>query len=118
VAIAPIKQLFNRNTIRNYLALAHASSVDILRVRFRILVGKALTSLRIPGAIRDQKINDPVTHHLIDIRVGDLFTKISVDGRDYYFHRLTGKFDGADMPRRDRFSATDYRRSDDLYRSP
>jgi hypothetical protein len=106
VAIASIKQLFDRKTIRNYLVHAPASFVDILWVRFRIFVGKALASLRIPGAIRDQKINDPATHHLIDIHVGDLFTKISVDGRDYYFDRLTGRFDGADMPRRDRSSAT------------
>ena len=96
MAIAPIKQ-FNRARLQRKEACSsymHASYVEILRGRLRRLVGKVLTSLRIPGAIRDFHISDPVTYQTIDIRVGDLFTKITVNGRDYYFHRSTGKFDG------------------------
>ena len=100
MAIAPIKQLYNRTNARKestYSSRADASYIQILQGRVRRLFGKILTSLRIPGTIRDFHINDPVSHQNMDIRVGDLFTKITVNGRDYYFHRFTGKFDGTGM---------------------
>ncbi len=98
MAIAQIKHLFSRLDIQKSTdSSEHASRIEILQGRTRRLFGKILTSLRIPGAICDYHINDPVTHQTIDIRVGDLFTRITVDGRDYYFHRLTGKFDGTGM---------------------
>lgn len=97
MAIAPIKNLFSHGTQMEstYPSHSRASYVDILQGRLRRLFGKILKSLRIPGAICDYHIIDPVSRQTIDIRVGDLFTKISVNGRDYYFHRLTGKYDGA-----------------------
>jgi hypothetical protein len=40
------------------------------------------------------EVNDAITGHRIQVKAGTLFTCITVNGRDYYFHRLTGKFDG------------------------
>jgi hypothetical protein len=99
VAIAPIRNIPTTRTqrINGHPSKAGASYIDILQGRFRRLFGQLLNSLRIPGTIRAFHFNDPVSHQTIDIRVGDLFTKITVDGRDYYFHRLTGKFDGTGM---------------------
>jgi len=37
---------------------------------------------------------DRVTGQEIKLTVGDLFVRLSIDGRDYYFDRFTGKFDG------------------------
>lgn len=67
---------------------------QILRGRFRETVGRLMTKLRAPGAIRDTEIDDTLTGQNIRIRVGYSFTRITIDGRDYYFDRLTGRFDG------------------------
>jgi hypothetical protein len=51
-------------------------------------------NLRIPGAIANSTITDSVTHQTFSISVGALFTRITLDGRDYYFDRFSGKFNG------------------------
>ena len=48
----------------------------------------------LPGAVADVHIEDTVTGQIIDIKSGVLFTRISVNGRDYYFRRFSGTFDG------------------------
>lgn len=53
-----------------------------------------LTFLNAPGFIRGIEYPDRVTGDYISIRVNKRFTVISVNNRDYYFRRLTGKFDG------------------------
>jgi hypothetical protein len=50
--------------------------------------------LRAPGAIRDAEIKDALTGQAVSVVVGVLYVRISVDGRDYYFDRVTGRFDG------------------------
>ena len=50
--------------------------------------------LRLPGAVRPCEIEDPVTGDRISISVGPRFTRLAVNGRDYYFERVTGTFDG------------------------
>jgi hypothetical protein len=51
--------------------------------------------LRVPGALSDARMTDALTSDEIEICVGPLFTRISVNGRDYYFRRLSGKLDGS-----------------------
>lgn len=53
-----------------------------------------LHTIGAPGAIQNQEITDSLTGQRIEIRVGDLFTRISIDGRDYYFTRIRGRLDG------------------------
>jgi hypothetical protein len=60
-------------------------------------LGRLLQRLGIPGAVRNVTIKDALTGQEIAVHVGVLFTCISVNGRDYYFRRLTGKFDGTGM---------------------
>jgi hypothetical protein len=50
--------------------------------------------LRLPGAIRDSMVEDEATGQRIEVRVGRLFTRISINGRDFYFDRFSGRFDG------------------------
>ena len=38
--------------------------------------------------------DDIVTGGVIEVKVGSLFTRLSVNGRDYYFDRITGRFAG------------------------
>lgn len=56
--------------------------------------GRLLQRLKIPGAVTDTIIEDGLTAQRIEVKVGVLFTRISVNGRDYYFDRVTGLFDG------------------------
>jgi hypothetical protein len=71
-----------------------ASRFAIWRSRLKEWFCWALNRLGAPGAVRDVEIEDGGTGQKIEVRVGVLFTRISVNGRDYYFRRLTGRFDG------------------------
>src|SRR5437773_381498 len=75
-------------------AKADASRWQTLVARVRGAIGHAMTRLGVGGLVHDLDYTDKVTGRHLEIRVGDMFTRISVDGRDYYFRRLTGKFDG------------------------
>ena len=88
-----------RNLIVKYLpsfswAAYDVSYTDRWQGEPRRLCGQLLNSLRIPGPIRSYKIADPVNNQIITISVGDRFIRISVNGSDYYFNRLTGKYEG------------------------
>lgn len=72
----------------------NASRLDILKSRLRQFAGRTLGRLRMPGLIASTTINDPLSGQRLEIRVGTICTRISVNGRDYYFSRLSGKFDG------------------------
>ena len=60
----------------------------------RLWVGKLLTLLRIPGIIADQTYDAAITRATVRVHLGPLFSVVSVNGLDVYFHRLTGKIDG------------------------
>ena len=64
------------------------------RLRLRLLVGKLYNLAGIPGLVRDCDYSAAVSNARIQVRVGDLFTVVSVNGLDIYFHRLTGSIDG------------------------
>ncbi len=65
-----------------------------LRSRAKVTIGRALAKLRLPGAVSPVEIDDPVTGMKIRINVGPLFTRIEINGRDFYFDRFSGRFDG------------------------
>ena len=75
-------------------AVYGATKVDIVVSRLKILIGKLLIRLHVPGVIRPFRYYDPLTENKIALEVGALFTKLSVNGRDYYFGRLSGKWGG------------------------
>ena len=58
-----------------------------------LALGKALRRA-VPGAIRNLDYHDELTGQHIRVKVGLLYTCISVDGRDYFFRRYSGRFDG------------------------
>ena len=60
----------------------------------RGLAGRILNAMGAPGAIRSTELTDPLSGQKIEIRVGILFTRISINGRDYYFSRFRGRLDG------------------------
>lgn len=65
-----------------------------LRDRATEWLFRALDRLGAPGAIRDLDFHDEVNGCTVAIRVGLYFTIITLDGRDYYFNRLSGRLDG------------------------
>jgi len=74
-----------------------ASRLAIYRWRLFELAGRCLNRMGIAGAVKDIQIDDAFTGQKITIQVGELFTRLTVDGRDYYFNRVSGKYDGTGM---------------------
>ena len=71
-----------------------ATRIQIWRSDLRALVGKVLNRVGIAGAVRDCEIDDDVSGNKLQIHSSPRFTRISINGRDFYFDRLTGRFDG------------------------
>jgi hypothetical protein len=67
---------------------------DSLRLRARQFLGRVANWLHLPAPIQSTEIYDRSTGQHIAVTVGDLLVRLTVDGRDFYFHRITGRFDG------------------------
>lgn len=78
--------------------LSPKSSPYTLRRRIRDIISQSsnqiLTFFNAPGFVTPIDYADRVTGDYISIRINKYFTVISVNNRDYYFRRFTGKFDG------------------------
>lgn len=68
--------------------------MNILRLRLRVLWGAICNLAGLPGFVRDCDYQAGITDAHIRVRVGEIFTVITVNGLDIYFHRLTGWIDG------------------------
>jgi hypothetical protein len=73
---------------------ADASLWEILRSRLREGLGLVLRRIGIPGAISPMRYDDPITGDLMEVAVGPFYTRVTLNGRDYYFDRLSGRFNG------------------------
>lgn len=71
-----------------------ATRLDVLRLRAQEAVGGWLTRLGVPGAVQPWEYTDALTGQHVQVRTSALFTILTINGRDYYFSRLTGRFDG------------------------
>lgn len=58
-------------------------------------IGRFLNWIGVPGTVSNARLHDDVTGQEIEILVNALFTRISINGRDHYFHRFNGKYDGS-----------------------
>ena len=74
-----------------------ASWWDIVRSEMRAAIGQAANNFGLPGAIAPMNFCDPVTGQQINVSISPRFVRLNINGRDYYFHRLTGRFDGTGM---------------------
>jgi len=63
----------------------------------REALGRLFNRLHIPGSIAPMNYKDIVTGDAIDVTVSPLFVRLSINGRDYYFDRFNGRFDGTGM---------------------
>lgn len=79
---------------QSHCSVENASRLDILKSRLRQFAGKILGQANAPGLIAPTTISDSYSGQRIEVKVGIICTRISVNGRDYYFSRLSGKFNG------------------------
>jgi hypothetical protein len=68
--------------------------IDVLKLRARALLGRLANWIGTPGAIAPTEINDAMTGQQITVAVEALLVRLTVNGRDFYFNRMTGRFDG------------------------
>jgi hypothetical protein len=68
-----------------------------LRLRLRVLAGKLYNLAGVPGIVRDCDYTASVCDARIQVRAKELFTIITVNGLDIFFHRLTGEIDGVGL---------------------
>jgi hypothetical protein len=86
---------FKPRTKPGQTSVTGASGLTIARERLRLAIGALLGRAGLPGVVRPVEIEDAVSGNRVAISVGPLFTKLSVGDRDYYFHRLNGRYDGS-----------------------
>lgn len=67
---------------------------DSMIFRGRLWLGRCMNRLGLAAPIQPTEIYDPATGQRIAVTVGDLLVRLTVNGRDFYFHRITGRFDG------------------------
>lgn len=72
-----------------------ATIIDKIVTELRYGLGSLLNWFEVPGPVKPMDIYDDLTATRVRVVTGSLFTIISVDGKDFYFHRLTGKYDGS-----------------------
>jgi hypothetical protein len=65
-----------------------------VRLRIRLALGMLFNLAGIPGLLRDCDYQAGVADATVKVRVRDLFTIVTVNGLEIYFHRLTGSIDG------------------------
>lgn len=58
-------------------------------------IADTLNLLRAPGFVRPIDIQDELTGAHLKVQITTLYTIITVDGNDFYFERITGKYDGS-----------------------
>ena len=68
----------------------------VVRIGFRVKIAflRLLGRLHVPAIIRPVEFRDEITGNFFSVTHG-IQTRISINGRDYYFNRLTGSYDGA-----------------------
>jgi hypothetical protein len=59
----------------------------------RLWAGRLLAALRIPGIVVAQSYEAEITSARVRVSLSPLFSVVSVNGLDIYFHRLTGRID-------------------------
>lgn len=60
----------------------------------RYLLGKILQWFRAPGFVRPFQYRDPDTGEVIAVRTSPRYTILSLGGKEFFFLRESGKFDG------------------------
>jgi hypothetical protein len=71
-----------------------ATGLQIAKGRLKQWSGRILNRASMPGAIQPVEFEDRLAGQRFSVSVGELFVCVTVNDRDYYFDRITGRFDG------------------------
>lgn len=63
------------------------------------MLGRIFNLAGVPGLVRECSYSASVADTQIYVKKSPLFTTISINGLDIYFHRLTGRIDGVGVNR-------------------
>ena len=74
------------------VAIGGPSWSDRVREHLRGALGNILNRAGIAGAIQAVEIHDREDH--LAVTIGTRLVRLSVNGRDYYFDRISGRYDG------------------------
>lgn len=58
------------------------------------LLGTLFEKLGLPGLVKPFRYYDGETGQVIEIKTSPLYTKLSVGGKEFFFIRESGKYDG------------------------
>ena len=61
---------------------------------FRLLAGRLFNLVGVPALVRPCDYEGSICKANVSVQIGPLFTVVSVNGLDVYFHRLKGTIDG------------------------
>jgi hypothetical protein len=84
VTIFPLNRSAAHPTIMSP-ATTKRKFLDALKMK----TGRLLNVCGVPGLVQGIIINDELTGRTISVTPHPLYTIINIDGRDYYFHRIT-----------------------------
>jgi hypothetical protein len=62
--------------------------------KVKLIISSLLNKIGYPPIISNLELNDEIIGSKIKIEASNHWTKISIDNRDFYFSRITGKFAG------------------------
>jgi hypothetical protein len=65
-----------------------------IRSKTRHLAGVLLEKFHVPARIKEFEYVDPITNEIIYLSTGARYSVLHVGGTQYFFERLTGRFDG------------------------
>ena len=76
------------------------------------MIGRLLALLRAPGFVRDGEYREPSAGLTLSVRSSPRYTIITVSGKEFYFLRESGRFDGTGlMSVNDPFPLSDYQQA-------
>jgi hypothetical protein len=82
------------NPHRHPTSIVKRRWISRLRLRLRVLAGKLYNLAGVPGIVRDCDYAATAHDVKIQVRARELFTIVTVNGLEIFFHRLTGTIDG------------------------
>ena len=74
-----------------------ATKLQIILGRLKYKTGLALNFIGVSGFVKPTKIYDRLTNTNLEVVLGGYFTIIKVNGKDFYFSRFSGEYDGSGM---------------------
>lgn len=75
----------------------NATVFQTLLGRLKYKLGLLLNFIDVSGFVKPTKVYDRLTNTNLEVVLGGYFTIIKVNGKDFYFNRFSGEYDGSGM---------------------